>query len=316
MYRIPDRIRLFAAVALTASLPHGLRIAARDKWLRSLHERKTRAADFIIINHPKSGGTWLRVMLSRLYHMRYGLPPHRLVKSDEFYNLDRTMPRFLVSNGYYTYESVVQDVLDELGPAAGGKKLVLLARNPCDLAVSWHIQLTKRTSAYKRELINSTLDHPIDKDRITRWEFAMHEGVGLPALIDFHNLWERRLAACDNALVIRYEDLRSEPVETMVRLCRHLGTPFERAEIEHAVEFAAFDNMRKLEQSNYFKNSSMAPNKAKDPKVRRGKVGGYRDYFSAEEVAIMETMVSEQLSPSLGYAQANAGTPVALAEKA
>jgi hypothetical protein len=303
MYRIPDRIRLFAAVALTAPLPHGLRVAVRDKWLRSQHMRKTRAADFIIINHPKSGGTWLRVMLSRLYHVRYGLPPRRLVKSDEFYNLDRGLPRFLVSNGYYTYESVVQDVLDELGPGAGGKKLVLLARNPLDLAVSWHIQLTKRTSAYKRELINSTLENPIDKDRITRWEFTQHEGVGLPAVIDFHNLWQRRLAGCDTGLVIRYEDLRSEPVETMVRLCGYLDTPFDRAEIEHAVEFAAFDNMRKLEESNYFRNSSMAPNKGEGPKVRRGKVGGYRDYYNAEQIAAMEAMVAERLTPELGYSQ-------------
>ena len=43
---------------------------------------------------------------------------------------------------------------------------------------------------------------------------------------------------------------------------------------------------------------------ASDPnsfKVRRGKVGGYRDYFPDEQVAELEALMAEKLSPSLGY---------------
>jgi hypothetical protein len=40
-------------------------------------------------------------------------------------------------------------------------------------------------------------------------------------------------------------------------------------------------------------------------KVRRGKVGGYRDYFSPEQVAEMDALVMEWLSPTLGYAPAS-----------
>jgi hypothetical protein len=112
MYRIPDRVRLFSAVAISSVLPETARISARGKLLRKLQKDKSRNADIIVINHPKTGGTWLRVMLSRLYQVRYGLPPRRIVKSDEFYNHDRSMPRFLFSNGYYSYESGTQDVLD------------------------------------------------------------------------------------------------------------------------------------------------------------------------------------------------------------
>ena len=182
MYRIPDRIRLFSAVAVTAALPRSMRIAARSRLLRRLHRSKSRNADIMVINHPKSGGTWFRVMLSRLYQMHYGLPPRRIVKSDEFYNRNRAMPRFLISNGYYTYESATQDVLDEADPGvASEKKVILLARHPCDVAVSWYLQITKRTKAYKRELINSTLRQPIDRDKISMWDFMMHEELGLMA---------------------------------------------------------------------------------------------------------------------------------------
>ncbi|MFQ5467754.1 MAG: hypothetical protein ACE5DS_06415, partial [Kiloniellaceae bacterium] len=91
MYRIPDRARFFTAVAATAALPAPMRIAARSRLLRSLYRANARHADLIFICHPKSGGTWFRVMLSRLYHVRYGLPPERIVKSDEFYNRDRAL---------------------------------------------------------------------------------------------------------------------------------------------------------------------------------------------------------------------------------
>ncbi len=317
MRRIPDRVMLSSAVALTGALPRSMRIAARSRLLRRLHRTKSRNADIIVINHPKTGGTWFRVMLSRLYQMRYGLPPRRIVKSDEFYNRNRSMPRFLISNGYYTYESVTQEVLDECSPGvASGKKVILLVRYPCDVAVSWYFQVTRRTKAYKRELINSTLREPIDRDSISMWDFLMHEELGLPAVIEFHNMWERRLAGNDASLTVRYEDLRSHPVDTLSEVTEFLGAPFEKEEIEHAAEFASFDNMRKLEQSGYFRNSSMTLRNRKDSsarKVRRGKVGGFRDYFTDDQVAIMEEMVRNRLSPTFGYNQAlpAASAPVA-----
>ena len=42
----------------------------------------------------------------------------------------------------------------------------------------------------------------------------------------------------------------------------------------------------------------------KDPetfKVRRGKVNGYRDYFSPEQAAEMEELMNSRLSPTFGY---------------
>jgi hypothetical protein len=43
---------------------------------------------------------------------------------------------------------------------------------------------------------------------------------------------------------------------------------------------------------------------ASDPetfKVRRGKVNGYRDYFTPEQVDELDKLVTSKLSPSLGY---------------
>lgn len=317
MYRIPDRFRFFSALAATAALPESPRIAARMRLLSRLYAAQARRADVVVICHPKSGGTWFRVMLSRLYHVKYNLPPRRIVKSDEFHNVNPDMPRFVFTNGHYAYESAVQAVLDDMQSRPDGipKKVILLARNPCDIAVSWYLQFTKRTKPFKRELISHSLRDPIDREKVSMWDFAMHEELGLPALIEFHNMWERRLSGTDWGLVVRYEDLRQAPVESMRRVVSLIGAPFTDDEIRHAVEFASFDNLRELEQSGYFHNSSMALRNAKDPdtlKVRKGKVGGFRTYFTPDQVAVMEDMVRERLAPGLGYD----GAPAAAAPAA
>ena len=305
MYQMPDRFKFFAAVAATAPIPTTMRIQARTSLLHKLHRNKARNADFIVICHPKCGSTWFRVMLSRMYQEHYDLPPRRIVKSDEFYHHNRSLPRFLVSNGHYSYERALQDLLADAKPASeGGKKVIFLARHPCDVAVSWYLQFTKRTKAFKRELINSTLRVPVDRDNITMWDFVMHNELGLPALIDFHNRWEDNVINKHAGIVVRYEDLRTNPIDVMSRVVHYLGAPFSAAEIRDAVEFGAFDNMRKLEQSGYFKNSSMKLRDRNDPdtrKVRRAKVGGFRDHFTEEQVETMENMVRRRLSPSLGY---------------
>jgi alcohol sulfotransferase len=48
----------------------------------------------------------------------------------------------------------------------------------------------------------------------------------------------------------------------------------------------------------------MAPRDQDNPdsyKVRRAKVGGYRDYFDDAQIAAIDALVSERLDPVYGY---------------
>ena len=61
---------------------------------------------------------------------------------------------------------------------------------------------------------------------------------------------------------------------------------------------------RNLESRGTFKQGGMRLRDASDAstfKVRRGKVGGYREDFRTEQVAELEALVRERISPSLGY---------------
>jgi hypothetical protein len=76
--------------------------------------------------------------------------------------------------------------------------------------------------------------------------------------------------------------------------------------------------MKKMEQKNTFwlSGGRMVPKDRNNPntyKVRRAKVGGYRDYFDDDQVARIEALVNSTLSPYYGYhspaTEPVAGTP-------
>jgi hypothetical protein len=309
MIPISDGVKKWMVLLPTAVLPRSLRVAARERFLAQLELAKTRRAQLLIIGHPKSGNTWLKVMLSRLYQVRYGLPASRLINTDELALRNPAIPRLAATNAYYSYEGIIGQRLAADSPdlQMRQKSIILLVRNPCDIAVSWYFQFTKRQSAHKQELINHFIEHPIDRHMISMWDFVRHSDIGLPFLIDYLNTWERNLAGLEHSLLIRYEDLRAEPAETLKRIVPLLGEPFSDEEIQEAVSFGSFENLRQLEQKGFFRQGGLTLRDPDDPntfKVRRGKVNGYRDYFSPEQVAELEALMSSRLSPTLGYGRA------------
>lgn len=306
---LSDRAKKFTILASTALLPTGARVAARERLLSQHELAKAERAGLIIIGHPKSGNTWLKTMLSRVYQVRYGLPSNLINGSDEMARRNPAIPRVAATNGYYSYEGIIGEKLAAGAPpnALRTKPVMLLARHPCDIAVSWYFQFTKRQSRQKQELINHFIDHPIDRTKISMWDFVRHSDIGLPFLIDYLNLWLDNINHLDHAVVVRYEDLRSETAAALKRIATLMGETFDDREIEEAVNFASFDNLRALEAQGHFRQGGLNLRDSNDPesfKVRRGKVGGFRDYLTAEQAAELDDLVRDRLSPAFGYTPA------------
>ena len=312
----PDWLKKAMIIGGTAPLPRSLRVSLRSKGLAALEVAKARKARLLIIAHPKCGNTWLKVMISRLYQVRHGFPDSLIHKTDEFTRKVPEVPRLAASNGWYSYEAAVGELLepDHRDAEMSRKAVVFLARHPCDIAVSWYHQFTKRQSKHKQELINAELDHPIDRETIGMWDFVRNSELGVLHLIQFLNGWERRLADHPNALMIRYEDLRSDPVETLRAVMATIDETFTDGELEEAVRFGSFDHLRSLESQGHFKQGGLTLRNAEDPnsfKVRRAKVGGYIEDFSAEEVAELDELVAKHLSPTFGFGDRGAVRPLA-----
>ncbi len=304
-----DRTKRRAILGTSALLPRAARVALRRAGLERLERSRAERARIFIVGHPKSGNTWVRTMISRAYQVKYGLPSTLILKSDELNRADARAPRFCVSNGHYSYEAVVGRILDADAPdpAFRDRKVVFLARHPADVAVSWYIQFTKRISQAKRELINAELARPIDPGRVSRWDFVMKSEIGLPSLIDFMNRWERNVRARGElGLIVRYEDLRRDTLPTLLRISRFFELDLSEQELATAVEWASFDNLKRLEASGHFARGGLKNRTPDDPdsyKVRRGKIFGYRNDFDPEQLATVEALVAEKLSPTLGYTE-------------
>lgn len=302
-----DRALHWTILIATAWLPRKMRVRLRYRWLKRLQVRLLERADLVMIRHPKTGGTWLRAMLTHLYAHHYGISERRVFKSDELQRQDRRLPRWAITNGMASWEKVVAECFAEGSPLIAGRKFLFVARHPGDIVVSWYIQYTRRTKAFKRELLEAELTVPIDRDTVDRWEFIQHPELGLPWLIRYHNFWAGQLKDRDDALIVRYEDLRHDTAATLRRIADFIGAPFTDEEIASTVAFGDFDNMRKLESNNYFSNNSLKLRSTSDPemrKVRRAQVGGYRDDLDPDILAWVDQQIADQLDPVFGYREA------------
>jgi len=99
--------------------------------------------------------------------------------------------------------------------------------------------------------------------------------------------------------------MRKDPAGVLEEILAFTGTDITAEQVREAVEFAAYDNMKKMEQEKFFKGSGarVKPGDKDNPqsfKVRKAKVGGYRDYFTDEQCAQLDRMVA-QLDPVFGY---------------
>ncbi len=199
-----DRGLHWTILVLTAVLPHRWRVRARYRRLEKLQLRLLERADLLMIRHPKTGGTWLRAMLTHLYAQHYGISQRRVFKSDELSRQNARLPRWAITNGLASWEKVVGQKFSDNDPSLEGKKPLFVARHPADIVVSWYIQYTKRTKRFKRELLEWEAAHPIERDTISREDFIRHPDFGLPWLIHYHNFWAEQLKDRDDALIVRY----------------------------------------------------------------------------------------------------------------
>jgi len=293
------------AVELAATMAPSPRMRVAERWARGLEEsRKLSRSDFAVVSYGKSGRTWLNVMLSRYFQLRFGLPEYSLFSFDNLHAQNRAIPTI-----QFTHDNYIRDYTGSGGrkTAFYRKPTLLLARHPANVAVSLFFQWRYRMPAHKKQL-NRYPPHGAD---ITVFDFVMHDS-GLRDVVRFLNEWAAELPRLENRLMVRYEDMRRDARRELDRMLRWMGQEPTDSEIAAAVEFASFENLKALEARKAFSKNTkrLAPGQADNPdsfKVRRAKVGGYRDYFDDEQVRQIESYIRDNLDPVFGYEAAASG---------
>jgi hypothetical protein len=261
------------------TLKHRLLIALRRRWFR-------KEPDVYIVSFPKSGRTWLRVLLGKALVDQCQIQDDRLIL--ETYKLSLIagiLPTKVTHDDAATMQAVRWQELESSKARYRSKKVLFLIRDPRDVAVSCFFQASQREQVYQGSL----------------GEFLRDDRYGVRKIVTFCTIWHANRYVPREFRLLRYEDMVANPVASLAQALEFIGVRgLQEALLQRAVEFARFENMRKLEASNYFDRRMLQPaipSHQDSYKVRKGKVGGYRDYFSAQDLAEAEKIIADQGSP-------------------
>ena len=245
--------------------------AISDHFYISSHRKLfEQTCSALILSFPKSGRTWLRYFLGKYYSLLYSVPVNIFLHEE----IHPKAPRILFSHD--------RSLLHLLK----GRKLVILLRDPRDTIVSYYYQCTKRQPIFKGN-ISSFIKDPV---------------LGILPTIHFMNRLYEDSKNHKGTLVVYYEDFRKSPKTTFPKLLRFLDIPLKQKIVLEALAFSDFKNMHKMEKGGGFaaKQLQAIDKKKKSTyKVRKGKIGGYKDELSKKDVTYLENCVRDHLHQAL-----------------
>jgi hypothetical protein len=164
-----------------------------------------------------------------------------------------------------------------------GKRVIFLARDPRDVIVSSYFEMNKRAA-----LIG---ENPYES-RSGSYEGSLEDFIqrkvgGFETILRYYNIWAGNRDIPKGFLLVRYEDLKANPLAELRRIVDFLG-----------------QNMRKMEEQGRFQGGVLNPGNQDDResyKTRKGKIGGYADYLSPDQIALLNQRMADELSGYYGY---------------
>ena len=246
-----------------------------------------------IVSFPKSGRTWLKVMLGKALSGKSDIDAETTPEVSALTAmLDAATTKFTHD------DSSLQNgrPFDELHPSKERFRdgnVILLLRDPRDILVSCYFQATRRRVTNGQQLYDGSLS-----------SFLHDERYGIRKCAAFYRIWAENQNVPRRFLLVRYEEMQRDPAGILRSVLEVLDLPeVSPSAIENAVSFGEFDNMQRLESAGSFDDKILRPRNSADPesfKVRRGKVGGYRDYVSDADSAYMDEILAREGGPFCG----------------
>lgn len=229
-----------------------------------LDRRRRSTRDVVVISHPKSGRTWLHFMLTSI-----GV-------------------KLLFDHAGSDNSSAnrLEDITHQLGKWREWR-VAFLHRDPRDTVVSGFFQATKRLKESQR--FQGSIS-----------DFMRDPRYGVAKIAGFNLLWLESRDMFRDFTSASYEDLHKDTSGELGRLIRFATSkPADERKVQRAVQAGAFDNMRKVESAlggkmdERLKLGGGSPDDPQSLKTRKGKVGGWRDYFDAEDAGYMDALLDE-----------------------
>jgi len=245
--------------------------------------------DYFVTSFPRSGRTWLRLMLGKILVDHFAIPDDDLIELAQLADRYPKLPRIRLMHDDQPHLKLAR----HLGSSKSffiGKKVILLVRDPRDVFVSIYFYKARRSRS-----LNESISAFLRNER----------PGGLDSILTWMNRWAENLSVPKDLLLVRYEQMRENTVREVRRIINFMSLEgIDDETIERAVEFARFDRMRRMEAQDAMNSHRLRAKAASDSEsytVRKGKVGGYRDYLSRDDIAFIEAKIADQLSDYYAY---------------
>ena len=223
------------------------------------------------VSFPKSGRSWIRFALLQL-----GLNVQAVRQRGDRPQNPGPSPVYFHHDGFgfidgsrpahdYCIESRIEHY-NSVG------RLVYLERDPRDVLVSLYYQVTGR--------MRDRFDY-----QGTLSDFVRDDYFGARVLCGYREMWDRIASTelKDRILRVTYEECHADFGGVLSRILDHYGFPRRNDEIARAVEASRFSSMREIELSGKYPDGWLRARQGA-PKVREGRIGGYKDALSVEDL--------------------------------
>jgi len=170
------------------------------------------------------------------------------------------------------------DYTHEIDKANGRQKVIYLSRNFLDVVVSMHFQKKYRKETNTDSLFDFTKTH-------------------INEVIDFQLSIEK--LNTDHWHFVTYEELKKEP-KALYQVFKYINVNLDMEEAEQIWNDCSFDKMKTFHEDPKYQNKKymLSPVKHKDNpdayKVRKGKVKGYIDYLTLEQIETIKKAVEKK----------------------
>ena len=237
--------------------------------------------DVYVISYPKSGRTWLRALIGEYFSLRYSLP-RRVMLSRKIVPPQTELPKVRFSHDGAAMKSQTRYThLSSDKEQYARNKVIILGRDVKDMLVSAYFQATRRINVFEGDVS----------------EFIATEEFGVLKVLTFYSIWLHNKAVPDDFLFIRYEDLHWSPRETLHSVLQFIGVKRIHEDLlDQSIVNCSFSTMKKGEAKDGYQKTMLRPADAADQesfKVRKGKIGGYAEYLSQEDVAYIDAVLAE-----------------------
>ncbi|XP_071488936.1 sulfotransferase 1A1-like [Diadema antillarum] len=161
-------------------------------------------------------------------------------------------------------------------------KVIYVARNPKDTALSW-FNFLKEDPACLSLTLESVIRQYLD-GTCTYGSWADH----------VKEFWEIR-QHYENLLIVFYEDILRDPVKHVRMVANHIGRPLSEALLQRVVENSSLSRMKKTYDKRAEQLNEPLAESVRLKYVSTGKVGRWKNYFTVEQNEIYDEWFREKM---------------------